>query len=66
MSEVTQEIYQELLRLEANVGRLVESMEETVSFMRDTNRELAEGQAKTEALKQKLFGDRLKRLDTSE
>lgn len=66
MSEVTQEIYQELLRLEANVGRLVESMEETVSFMRDTNRELAEGQAKTEALKQKLFGDRLKRLDASE
>jgi hypothetical protein len=66
VAQVTQEIYEELLKLDAKVERLAESLEETVAFMRETNRELAEGQAKTEALKQKLFGDRLKRMDAAE
>jgi peptidoglycan hydrolase CwlO-like protein len=66
VAPVTQEIYEELLKLDAKVERLAESLEETVAFMRETNRELAEGQAKTEALKQKLFGDRLKRMDAAE
>lgn len=66
MAKVTQEIYEELLKLDAKVERLTESLEETVTFMRETNRELAEGQAKTEALKQRLFGDRFKRMDAAE
>lgn len=66
MAKVTQEIYEELLKLDAEVASLAESLEETVAFMRETNRELAEGQAKTEALKQRLFGDRFKRMDAAE
>ncbi|UVC10802.1 hypothetical protein IHQ71_09585 [Rhizobium sp. TH2] len=66
MAEVTQEIYEELLKLDEKAERLAESLEETAAFMRDTNRELAVGQARTEALKQKLFGDRLKRVNAAE
>ncbi|CAN7388987.1 hypothetical protein [Rhizobium sp. LjRoot254] len=66
MAKVTQEIYEELLKLESEVAGLALSLEETVAFMRETNRELAEGQAKTEALKRKLFGDRFKRMDAAE
>jgi len=34
------------------------ALEDLVKFMKDMNRELAEGQAKTEALKRELFKDR--------
>ncbi|MBT9372380.1 hypothetical protein [Rhizobium sp. CSW-27] len=37
---------------------LAESFDELVRFMKVMNRELAEGRAKTDALKKTLFGDR--------
>ncbi|SFB38739.1 hypothetical protein N7E02_26280 [Aliirhizobium terrae] len=59
MSEVTKEmLYEEMLKLDARSQRTLEALEELVLFMKETNRELAEGRAKTEALKKKLFGDR--------
>lgn len=59
MTEVTKEmLYEEILKLDARSQRTLEALEELVSFVKETNRELAEGQAKTEALKKKLFGDR--------
>jgi hypothetical protein len=62
VSEVTTEmLYEELLKLDARVAETQAALDDLVIFMRDMNRELAEGQAKTEALKRKLFGDRFDR-----
>ncbi|CDZ35773.1 hypothetical protein [Neorhizobium galegae] len=62
MAEVTNEmLYEEMLKLDERSKQTLESLEELVSFMKETNRELAEGQARTEALKKELFGDRFDR-----
>jgi hypothetical protein len=62
MAEVTNEmLYEEMLELDERSKQMLESLEELVSFMKETNRELAEGQARTEALKKKLFGERFDR-----
>jgi hypothetical protein len=59
VTKITDEtIYQELLKLDTRMDELVKEMEETVAVFRETNRQLAEGQARTEALKKRLFGDR--------
>lgn len=59
MAEVTNEmLYEELLKLDAHVAKTEEALTDLVSFMKDMNWELAEGQAGTEALKQKLFKGR--------
>jgi hypothetical protein len=59
MAEITKEmLYEEMLKLDVRSQRTLEALEELVSFMKETNRELAEGRAKTEALKKKLFGNR--------
>jgi hypothetical protein len=55
---IDEENYQQLLKLDEKYGELVKEMEETVAVARETNRLLSEGQARTEALKQRLFGDR--------
>ncbi|MBW9062064.1 hypothetical protein JNB71_01925 [Rhizobium herbae] len=62
MGDVTKEmIYAEVVELDRRLGETVSSLEELVSFMKETNQELAEGRARTEALKQALFGDRFDR-----
>ena len=67
MATVTnQMLYEELLKLDSDVKQLVESMQETVAFARETNRQLAEGQARTEALKKRLFGNRFKHATAAE
>ncbi len=59
MSEVTTEmLYEELLKLDDRVAETEAALTDLVVFMRDMNKELAEGQAKTEALKRKLFRGR--------
>jgi len=59
-------LYEELMKVDESYARLVDTMEETVSIMRETNRELAEGLARTEALKKRLFGNRFDRLTAAE
>ena len=67
MADVTNElIYEELLKLDARLQELVEEMQETVAVARETNRQLAEGQARNDALKRRLFGDRFHRLSAAE
>jgi hypothetical protein len=67
MADVTNEmLYEELLKLDARMERLVATMEETVEFARETSRELAAGQAKIEATKRRLFGNRFDRPDAAE
>ncbi|MDO9417124.1 hypothetical protein [Pararhizobium sp.] len=59
MTDVTTEmIYAEVVELDRRLGETVGSLEELVSFMKETNRELAEGRARTEELKRTLFGNR--------
>lgn len=59
MAEVTRDmIFTEILRLDDRVAETTASMQELLQFMRDMNRELAEGRAQTEALKKLLFGNR--------
>ncbi|HCL63987.1 MAG TPA: hypothetical protein DIC56_03915 [Rhizobium sp.] len=59
MVEVTKEVlFEELLKLDARAAKTEAALEDLVKFMKDMNRELAEGQAKTEALKRELFKDR--------
>lgn len=63
MADISNEVlYEELLDLDVRLQRLVEQMEETVAFARETNRILEAGQARNDALKKRLFGDRLDRL----
>ncbi|MCY1668840.1 hypothetical protein [Rhizobium sp. SL86] len=60
--EMTQDmLYAELLKLDERSRELAESYHELVVFMKDMNRELAEGRAKTDALKKALFGNRFDR-----
>lgn len=59
MAEITNEmLYAEMLKLDEQTKQTLESLEDLVRFMKDMNRELAEGQARTDALKKRLFGDR--------
>ena len=59
MAEVTKElIYEELLKLDARAAETQAALEDLVQFMKDMNRELAEGRAQTEVLKRELFKDR--------
>ena len=59
MVEVTKElIYEELLKLDARAAETEAALEALVQFMRDMNRELAEGRAQTEVLKRELFKGR--------
>jgi hypothetical protein len=59
MSTITNEvIYAELLKLDERLQEVDEALTDLVAFMKETNKELAEGVAKTEALKKSLFGDR--------
>ncbi len=60
MAEVTREmLYEEMLKLDRRSQKTLEDLEDLVAFMKDMNRELAEGRGQTEALKKKLFGDRI-------
>lgn len=59
MADVTDEmIYEELLNLEKSAHALAESIQDLVREMRAGNRELAEGRARIEALKARLFAGR--------
>jgi hypothetical protein len=59
MNTITNEvIYAELLKLDERLQQVDEAMTDLVAFMKEMNRELAEGVAKTEALKKSLFGNR--------
>ncbi|RWX75475.1 hypothetical protein EPK99_17380 [Neorhizobium lilium] len=62
MAEITNEmLYAEMLKLDERTKETLQSLQDLVGFMKETNRELAEGQARTDALKKKLFGDRFDR-----
>jgi hypothetical protein len=64
--EITKEmLYAELLKLDERSRDTAESFEELIQFMKEMNRELAEGQAKTDALKKALFGNRFDRQDAN-
>ncbi|UGY08954.1 hypothetical protein [Phyllobacterium pellucidum] len=54
----TEKIYLELLELDRRLQELVEEMQGLTFEMRETRKVLAEGQARNDALKQKLFGNR--------
>jgi hypothetical protein len=59
MTTITNEvIYAELLKLDERLQEVDEALTELAAFMKETNRELADGVAKTEALKRSLFGNR--------
>lgn len=59
MGQITNEmLYEELLRLDIRMAEIEAAMIDLVTFMKDMNKELSEGQAKTEALKRKLFKGR--------
>ncbi|MGN7293591.1 hypothetical protein [Rhizobium sp. SAFR-030] len=59
MADIRNEVlYEELLKLDERMAESEAVMADLVAFMKDMNRELAEGQARTEALKRKLFKDR--------
>jgi len=59
MGAITNEmLYEEMLKLDERLQQTVENLQDLVSFMKETNKELADGQAKNDALKKKLFGDR--------
>ncbi len=63
MAEVTKEmLYAEVLELDRRLQETAQSLDELVTFMRETNRELAEGRERTEVLKRTLFGNRLEKL----
>ena len=67
MAEVTNEmIYEEILKLDASIQELEHEMQETLAVMRETNRQLAEGQARNDALKRRLFGNRFDRTSAAE
>jgi hypothetical protein len=62
LAEVANEmIYEEILKLDASIRDLENEMQETLAVMRETNRQLAAGQARNDALKRRLFGDRFVR-----
>jgi hypothetical protein len=66
VAEVTNEIYEELLKLDARLQELVDEMQETVAVARETSRQLAEGQARNDALKRRLFGNRFDKMSPAE
>lgn len=58
-------LYEELLKLDQRSEKMLEDLQELVSFMKETNRQLAAGQAETELLKKRLFGGRFAALETA-
>ncbi|WP_428428842.1 hypothetical protein [Pararhizobium sp.] len=63
MAEVISEmLYTEVMALDRRLQETAQSLDELVTFMRETNRELTEGRERTEALKRRLFGNRLEKL----
>ncbi|ATU91337.1 MULTISPECIES: hypothetical protein [Phyllobacterium] len=66
MGTITNEmIYEEILELDKRLQETLEDLQELVSFMRETNKELAAGQAKNDALKKRLFGDRFESIEAN-
>ena len=62
MAEITNEmLYAEMLRLDERTQETLQSLQDLVGFMRETNRELSEGRVTTDALKKKLFRNRFDR-----
>ncbi|HZG29513.1 hypothetical protein [Rhizobium sp. C4] len=60
MSTITTEmIYEELLKLDEKSRRLNEDLQELRATSRETLKLLAEGQARNDAQKARLFGDRM-------
>lgn len=60
MSTITTEmIYEELLKLDDKSRRLNEDLQELRATSRETLKILAEGQARNDAQKVRLFGDRM-------
>ncbi|CAN7510163.1 hypothetical protein LJR231_003639 [Phyllobacterium sp. LjRoot231] len=53
-----QKLYEELLKLDKRFQKNLDDLQDLVSFMKETNKELAAGQAKNDALKRELFGNR--------
>jgi hypothetical protein len=67
VAEISNEVlYEELLKLDASVQALEREMQETLAVFRETNRQLAEGQARNDALKRRLFGNRFDRTSAAE
>ena len=67
MAEVTNEVlYEELLKLDERLQDLERETQETLAVFRETNRQLAEGQARNDALKRRLFGSRFDRLGAAD
>lgn len=59
MATITNEmLYAEMLKIDKRLQDAVEELQDFASFMKETNKELAEGRAHTEALKKSLFGNR--------
>lgn len=60
MAEVTSEmLYEDLLKLDARAAQAEAALNDLVSFMKDMNKELTDGQVKTEELKRKIFKNRV-------
>lgn len=67
MGEVTNEmIYDELLKLNARLQEFERETQETLAVFRETNRQLSEGQARNDALKRRLFGNRFDRTNAAQ
>jgi hypothetical protein len=62
VAEVSNEVlYEELLKLDIRLQQFEQEVQETLEVFRETNRQLAEGQARNDALKRRLFGNRFDR-----
>ncbi|MGF0538382.1 hypothetical protein ACQQ2Q_10330 [Agrobacterium sp. ES01] len=60
MAEVTSEmLYEDLLKLDARAAQAEAALNDLVSSMKDMNKELTDGQVKTEELKRKIFKNRV-------
>lgn len=67
MAEISNELlYEELLKLDARLQEFEQEMQETLTVFRETNRQLSEGQARNDALKKRLFGNRFDRTSAAE
>ena len=67
MAEISNEaLYEELLKQDARLQEFEQEMQETLTVFRETNRQLSEGQARNDALKKRLFGNRFDRTSAAE
>ena len=67
MAEISNEVlFEELLKLDASIQTFEREMKETLAVFRETNRQLSEGQARNDALKRRLFGNRFDRTSAAE